>query len=296
MAQACLLPDRAVLQIGGSEAQDFLQNLLSNNLDLISPERAIYTLLLTPQGKYLFDFFLMEKDGAYLVDCDRTVASELLKRLTFYKLRADVSLSNLSQDWAVGVTFDSDAAAEAQPAQSGEATPFHDGIRFHDPRLPALGTRFLVPKNKFEAALAEAGSPCEPQDYNRFRLSLAIPGADDLIADKTFPLEANLDLLNAIDYQKGCFVGQEVTSRTHRQGKVRKRILCVSSATALPPSGSAIMAGERQAGALLSSSDDKGLALLRLDRLDQTLNVDGTDIEVRFPDWLTNALPEDDSQ
>ncbi len=294
MAHACLLPDRAVLQIGGSEAQDFLQNLLSNNLDLISPERAIYTLLLTPQGKYLFDFFLMEKDGAYLVDCDREVAPELLKRLTFYKLRADVSLSNLSQDWAIGVAFDSDAAAEA--TKSGEATPFQGGVQFHDPRLPALGKRFLVPKDNIEAALTEAGSPCEPQDYDRFRLSLAIPGAGDLVADKTFPLEANLDLLNAIDYQKGCFVGQEVTSRTHRQGKVRKRILCVSSATALPTPGCAVMAGDRQAGTLLSSSGTQGLALLRLDRLDQALDLDGTDIEVRFPDWLTNALPEDESQ
>lgn len=294
MAQACLLPDRAVLQIGGSEAQDFLQNLLSNNLDLISPKRAIYTLLLTPQGKYLFDFFLMEKDGAYLVDCDRDVAPELIKRLTFYKLRADVSLSNLSQDWAVGVAFDSDAAAEA--TESGEATPFHDGVQFHDPRLSALGTRFLVPKNNIETALTEAGSACEPQDYNRFRLSLAVPGAGDLVPDKTFPLEANLDLLNAIDYQKGCFVGQEVTSRTHRQGKVRKRILCVSSTTTLPTPGSVVMAGDRQAGILLSSSGTQGLALLRLDRLDQALDLDGTDIEVRFPDWLTNALPEDESK
>lgn len=292
MAQACLLPDRAVLQIGGAEAQGFLQNLLSNNLDLISPERAIYTLLLTPQGKYLFDFFLVEKDGAYLVDCDRKAAPEFLKRLTFYKLRADVSLKDLSQDWAVGVVFEDNAQTETR--QTGAATPFLEGVRFQDPRLGDLGARFLVPNDSADAAVREAGTACDPADYNRLRLSLAIPGADDLIADKTFPLEANLDLLNAVDYQKGCFVGQEVTSRTHRQGKVRKRILCVTGAASLPHTDSPVMAGDKQAGVLLSSSGDIGLALLRLDRLEQTLDVNGTALKAHFPDWLTQALPEDE--
>lgn len=290
MAQTCLLPDRAVLQIGGSEAQDFLQNLLSNNLDLISPEQAIYTLLLTPQGKLQFDFFLMEHEGTYLVDCDREAAPQLLRRLTFYKLRADVTLTELSQDWAVGVVF-----GGTSTSPGGAASDFHGGIQFHDPRLAALGTRFLVPAGKANSAMAETGaSPSEPQDYDNYRLSLGIPGAKDLISEKTFPLEANLDLLNAIDYQKGCFVGQEVTSRTHRQGKVRKRILRVTCATTLPSSGSPIMTGERQVGTLLSSSGEQGLALLRLDRLDQLLEADGVDIEAHSPDWLANALSKDE--
>ncbi len=292
MVHACLLPDRAVLQIGGSEVLNFLQNLLSNNLDLVSPERAIYTLLLTPQGKYQFDFFVMEREGAYLVDCDREAAPQLLARLTFYKLRADVTLRDLSEDWAVGVVFD-DTLSPDISSTGGAASPFHGGIQFNDPRLPALGTRFLVPVGNAEAALSQApASRVPPQEYDIYRLSLGVPGPQDLIPEKTFPLEANLDLLNAIDYQKGCFVGQEVTSRTHRQGKVRKRILCVTSATTLPALGSPVMAGERQAGTLLSSSGKQGLALLRLDRIDQPLEVEGADIQVHFPDWLAHTLTE----
>ncbi len=280
MTKVSLLPDRVVCKIGGTEHQDFLQNLVTNNIERVSPVQAIYTLLQTPQGKYLFDFFVVEQDGHYLIDCDRDAAPDLLKRLMFYKLRADVTLASLGEEWVVGAIWDTEVSDEP-----GQAGPFHGGMVFTDPRLADLGQRFIIPAASAEAALSE-GTNSTPQEYETHRLTSGAPGSKDLIADKTFPMEANLDLLNAIDFQKGCFVGQEVTSRTHRKGQVRKRIVTVTSHSDLPAPHTAIMAGERQAGELLSSSGAQGLALLRLDRLGESLTADGADITPHFPDWM----------
>tara|TARA_R110002073_G_scaffold16909_4_gene64501 strand:+ start:1984 stop:2856 length:873 start_codon:yes stop_codon:yes gene_type:complete len=286
VTKVSLLPDRVVCKIGGAERQDFLQNLLTNNLERVSQTRAIYTLLQTPQGKYLFDFFIVEQDGHYLIDCDRDAAPELLKRLMFYKLRADVTLASMGDDWVVGAIWDTETSSEA-----GQVDVFHDGLRFNDPRLSALGQRFMVPAALADAALS-IGEASTPQDYDAHRIALAVPGAQDLIADKTFPMEANLDLLNAIDFQKGCFVGQEVTSRTHRKGQVRKRIVTVRAAADLPAPHTAVMAGERQAGELLSSSGSQGLALLRLDRLDNPLTADEIAVQPSLPSWLSDAATD----
>ncbi len=284
MTKVSLLPDRVVCRIGGAERQDFLQNLLTNNLDRVSPAQAGYTLLQTPQGKYLFDFFIVEQNDHYLLDCDRDAAPHLLKRLMFYKLRADVSLESLGEEWAVGAVWDSASAGEP-----GAAASFQDGVLFSDPRLAALGQRFLVPTGSAEAGLA-LGTSSTPQEYETHRIASGVPGSPDLVADKTFPMEANLDLLNAIDFQKGCFVGQEVTSRTHRKGQVRKRVVTVTGNGDLPPPHTSVMAGERQAGELLSSSGTQGLALLRLDRLGETLKADGVDISPSFPDWMPDEV------
>ncbi|MCR9240147.1 MAG: folate-binding protein [Rhodobiaceae bacterium] len=286
MTRICLLPDRVVCKIGGGDAHDFLQNLLTNNLDQVSSTQAIYTLLQTPQGKYLFDFFVIEQDGHYLVDCDRDAAPELLKRLMFYKLRADVTLASMGEDWIVGAVWDTETSGE-----TGLGDEFHGGLLFNDPRLNALGQRFMVPAAAADAALA-AGESSSPDEYDAHRIALAVPGAQDLIADKTFPMEANLDLLGAIDFQKGCFVGQEVTSRTHRKGQVRKRIVTVRANTDLPAPRTAVMAGERQAGELLSSAGAQGLALLRLDRLGDPLTADEISVEASLPGWLSDATTQ----
>jgi folate-binding protein YgfZ len=284
VTKVSLLPDRVVCRIGGEDAHDFLQNLLTNNLERVSPTQGIYTLLQTPQGKYLFDFFVIEQEGHYLIDCDRDAAPELLKRLMFYKLRADVTLASLGNDWTVGAVWDTETSGEA-----GQVEMFHDGRLFNDPRLERLGQRFMVPAASADAALA-TGEVSSPEDYDAHRIALAVPGAQDLIADKTFPMEANLDLLNAIDFQKGCFVGQEVTSRTHRKGQVRKRIVGVTASADLPTSHTAVMAGERQAGELLSSSGAQGLALLRLDRLDSPLTAGEIAIQASLPEWLSDDV------
>jgi tRNA-modifying protein YgfZ len=286
VTKVSLLPDRVVCKIGGAEAQDFLQNLLTNNLDRVSSTRAIYTLLQTPQGKYLFDFFIVEHEGHYLIDCDRTAAPDLLKRLMFYKLRADVTLASLGDDWVVGAIWDTDATNE--PGTTG---PLLSGVQFQDPRLALLGSRFFVPAGDADAALSGHDSGTT-DEFDAHRIGHGVPGSADLISDKTFPMEANLDLLNAIDFQKGCFVGQEVTSRTHRKGQVRKRILPVTASRNLPAAHTPVMAGDRQAGELLSSNGARGLALLRLDRLSEGLVAEDVELTPEFPDWMQGELKD----
>jgi folate-binding protein YgfZ len=286
VTKVSLLPDRVVCKIGGTERQDFLQNLLTNNLDRVSPTEAIYTLLQTPQGKYLFDFFIVEHEGHYLIDCDKTAAPDLLKRLMFYKLRADVTLASYDNEWVVGAIWN--AGVEGKP---GAAEALWSGVCFHDPRLGALGQRFLIPSGDADAALSghEAGSA---EEYDAYRIAHGVPGSADLISDKTFPMEANLDLLHAIDFQKGCFVGQEVTSRTHRKGQVRKRLLPVSASNDLPAAHTPVMAGDRQAGEMFSSNGAQGLALLRLDRLSEGLVAEDIELTPTFPDWMPEDLKE----
>jgi len=281
-----LLPDRVVCKIGGAEARAFLQNLLTNNLDRVSPTQAAYTLLQTPQGKYLFDFFIVEHDGHYLIDCDRTAAPDLLKRLMFYKLRADVTLASLGDDWVVGATWDTSTTNEP-----GAASPLLDGVQFQDPRLAVLGSRFFVPAGNSDTALSAHDNGIA-EEYDAHRIGLGVPGSADLVTEKTFPMEANLDLLNAIDFQKGCFVGQEVTSRTHRKGQVRKRILPVTASSDLPAAHTPVVAGDRQAGELLSSNGTHGLALLRLDRLSEGLVARDIELTPEFPDWMPDELKD----
>ncbi|MDF1625557.1 MAG: folate-binding protein [Parvibaculaceae bacterium] len=290
MAHKCLLPDRTVFAISGPDATDFLQNLLTNNVEALEDGHAQYTLLLTPQGKYLFDFFLLKDGMRFLVDCDADAAPQLLRRLAFYKLRAKVDLTLLGDEWSVAAGW-SDDDNQSLPARPDT----REGFIFADPRLPALGYRFLLPESDAVPALsAFTGEDATPADYDLFRLQLGVPAAADLHSERTFPMEAGLDLLHAIDFHKGCFVGQEVTSRTYRQGKIRKRLLPVRTAGKMPPAGKIIMAGDRQAGEIHSARGAQGLALLRLDRLNQPLDVDGTDIDYLWPHWLPTLEGADD--
>lgn len=272
MTQVAVLSDRAIIEIGGAEAREFLQGLVTANLDDVTDGKGIYALLQTPQGKYLFDFFLLADGEGLLLDCDAARAPDLLKRLMFYKLRADVTLK-AGTTWQVAASWDGPAP--------------EDVLEIADPRLTTLGARHYLRDGETLTVNADIA------DYDAHRLMLGVPGPDDLIPDDTFPLEAGLDKLNAIDFQKGCFVGQEVTSRTHRRGSVRKRIIPVTVNGSLAATGSDILAGERKAGTLLSGSGDRALALLRLDRLGDTLTCEGASITPAPVDWLD--LPEETS-
>lgn len=283
MAQKCLLPDRMVFAVSGPDAVDFLQNLLTNNVEALSDAHAQYTLLLTPQGKYLFDFFLLKDGERFLVECDAVAAPQLLKRLTFYKLRAKVELTPLSDAFQVAALWADEDASDTL----ADLPSIANGFAFADPRLPALGQRVLLPKDRAEDMLAALdGDVATPADYDLFRTKLGVPGAVDLQSERTFPMEAGLDLLHAIDFHKGCFVGQEVTSRTYRQGKIRKRFLPISTDGKMPSAGKEVMAGDRQAGEIHSAHGSHGIALLRLDRLNQPLDVGGVDIDYAWPAWL----------
>ena len=254
--KAATLEDRGVLSVSGAEATSFLQGLLTNDVERLGPSEARYGALLTPQGKILFDMIVVrELDGdepSYLIDCAAAQAADLAKRLGFYKLRAKVAIADLSADRVVAAFWGNEPAAA-------------EGVLYADPRDPRLGWRAILPR----PAAATVGSE-HLGEYEGLRIAVGAPkgGLDFAYAD-AFPHDANFDLLHGVDFDKGCYVGQEVVSRMKHRGTARKRVARVKLAGPAPVPGTRIMDGELAVGALGSSSGREALALLRLDRADE---------------------------
>jgi len=252
--QTALLDDRAVLRAHGADVHDLLQRLVTGSLDTADQGKLVYSLLLTPQGKFLFDFFITAEPGrenSYLIDCAASRVAELQKRLTMYKLRADAAFDDAGDDHAVAVRFGDGAEA------------FETGHCFRDPRADFLGIRAFMPAGD------RPGEPCASvEDYRTFCVSRGVPdGAVDISADKDFPIECNLDLLNGIDFKKGCFVGQEVASRTHRKGKARKRLVVAAMDGPAPEPGTDVTINDAKVGSMCGHGGNDALALVFLDRV-----------------------------
>lgn len=264
------LETRGTLILEGPDTRAFLQGVVSNDVEKVSPSRAIWAAFLTPQGKYLHDFFVFQFGEAVVLDCERARADDLVRRLGMYRLRSKVSVSNASERFAIGAVFgDGALKAAGLGAEAGLAASFSGGVAFVDPRLSEAGGRILLPEENFDRALGECGlTPVAFEQYDRLRLSLGLPdGSRDLAVEKTILLEAGFDELNGVDWDKGCFLGQELTARTKYRGLVKKRLVPVEIEGPPPPPDSPIRLGDREVGELRSVSDGWGLALIRLDGL-----------------------------
>jgi tRNA-modifying protein YgfZ len=280
---ASLLPSRAVLKIGGADAHKFLQGLITNDIGKVHGADAVHAGLLSPQGKVLFDFFLVAEGDGFLADVGREKEEELLKRLAFYRLRAAVEIG-------------ADPSCQVAACWGGKPAESPDAILYADPRLPALGYRAFLAQGASFAALG-----CEPaseQDYHAFRIGLGVPeGGKDYVFGDAFPHEALFDQLHGVDFEKGCFVGQEVVSRMEHRGTARKRIVLVEGAAPLPAPGTSIEAAGAAIGTLGSVAGTSGLALIRLDRAEdalargETLAAGGVGIALRRPAFASFAMP-----
>jgi len=254
--KAAMLEDRAVIRVGGEDATGFLQGLLTNDVERLHPSEARYAALLTPQGKILFDMIVVRAPGeepSYLIDCAAAQAADLAKRLGFYKLRAKVTIVDQSAGRAVAAFW-------------GEMPPrIDDGLLFADPRDTRLGWRAILPRPVAAAVGLE-----HVDEYEGLRIAVGAPkgGLDFAYAD-AFPHDANLDLLHGVDFDKGCYVGQEVVSRMKHRGTARKRVARVKLAGPAPAPGTPVLDRELAVGALGSSSGREALALLRLDRAEE---------------------------
>ena len=269
MPDACfsLLDDRGVLAVSGADRRAFLQGLVSNDVDKVGPEQARYAALLTAQGKYLHDFMMIEFGEAIWLDAEAGRLSDLKRRLSIYRLRAKATLDE-RPDFAVAAVFGKGAlAAMGFSEEPGAARPFASGVAFVDPRLAALGVRCILPRTDIRSALegaglAEAGFPA----YDRLRLKLGVPdGGRDLVPEKSILLEAGFDELNGVDWQKGCYIGQELTARTKYRGLIKKRLMPVEMDGPSPAPGTIVTADGREVGEMRSSRNEFGLALLRLE-------------------------------
>ena len=269
--KAAMLEDRGVVSVSGAEATSFLQGLLTNDVERLAPSEARYAALLTPQGKILFDMIVVREPGgeepSYLIDCTAAQAADLAKRLGFYKLRAKVAIANQSAERAV-VAFWGNEPASAE------------NLLYADPRDPRLGWRAILPR----AAGAAIGLE-HVGEYEGLRIAAGTPkGGLDFAYGDAFPHDANFDLLHGVDFDKGCYVGQEVVSRMKHRGTARKRVARVKLAGPAPAPGTPVLDRELAVGALGSSSGREALALLRLDRAEEakaagrTLSAGGVDL------------------
>ena len=251
MTTAILLTDRGVVEVSGEDAAKFLHNIVTNDVKSLDAGEARFAALLTPQGKILFDFVVFALgEGRFLLDCPLSLADDLEKRLNLYKLRAKITVTNLS-DRLEAIAFPD--AAERPEAPAIALAP--------DPRAEALGWRALAEKGKIAAS-----GPLADYEMRRIRAGVPLGGVDFDYSD-AFPHEADMDLFAGLDFKKGCYVGQEVVSRMKHRNLVRKRVTQYRAPGGAPKPGESIRAGDVEIGVTGSAIGEEGLALIRLDRL-----------------------------
>jgi folate-binding protein YgfZ len=276
--EPAFLDDRAVLAISGPQARDFLQGLVTNDIaGGLAPGSGLYTALLSPQGKILFDFLVTEGDGALLLDVARSSRDALLKKLTMYRLRSKIEIEARDQ---LGVYVNLKGHPDNRSLSYADRA-----VSFADPRLAALGVRSI-------GALAEMPANLPgPRLYHQHRLALGVPEAGDFGVEKIFALDAGLAELNGVSFTKGCYIGQELTSRMKHRATSRKRILAATAEMPLPAAGP-VTKGGVEIGELVSSHGNSAFALIRLDRLEETSG-DITAAQIpavlHRPAWLTGG-------
>jgi tRNA-modifying protein YgfZ len=257
--KAAFLPDRGVVKVSGDDARDFLNGLLTTDVTLLRPGLGRFGALLTPQGKIIVDFLITEAasghGGGFLIDCPRALAQALADKLGFYKLRAKVAVENLSDSLGVLAAWDGDFAIKPD-------------LAFPDPRGATLGWRILVAAELAQEVADLIGAELvDSPAYDAHRIAAGVPsGGLDFMYGDAFPHETNMDLLHGVDFEKGCYVGQEVVSRMQHRGTARTRTVRVILEGFSPEPGTAILAGEKPVGTMGSTAGPNGLALIRTDR------------------------------
>ena len=270
MTRLALLPARAVLELTGADRVGFLQGLVSNDVAAAVPGRAVWAALLTPQGKWLADFFVLSDGERLLLDVEAGHAAMIAQRLSRYRLRSAVRVAP--------------AALRVHVAWDGSVSEA-DAIAAPDPRLPDAGWRVLAP--------APLPANASEEDYDRHRLSLGLPdGSRDLEAEKTVLLEAGFDELNGVSWDKGCYMGQELTARTKYRGLVKRRLVPVAVEGPLPAPGTPVVRDGAEVGTMRSGRDALGMALLRAEALSGgPLACGEARLTPRVPDWMRLAEP-----
>jgi tRNA-modifying protein YgfZ len=290
--KAALLPERGVVKVAGNDARNFLNGLATNDIGKVSPMAARFAALLTPQGKIIVDFIVTEAPaedgGGFFLDCPRALAPALVEKFKFYKLRAKVTVEDLSDGLGVMAVWDGSGNADSEY-----------GLSYADPRLAALGSRIILPPGVGAEAAKDLGATLvDAEAYDAHRILLGVPrGGSDFTYGDTFPHEADMDQLAGVDFGKGCYIGQEVVSRVEHRAMARNRVVPIAFDQFAPIPGLPVTAGDMALGMVGSASNGRGLALLRLDRVGEALEsgtplaCGGIAIQLVKPDWATFAWP-----
>lgn len=286
--KAAFLTDRGVVKVAGEDARNFLNGLVTTDVGKLAPGVGRFGALLTPQGKIVVDFLITEAPaghgGGFLIDCPKALAQGLADKLKFYKLRAKVTVENLSDDLGVLAAWDGRPAAEPD-------------LTFADPRDARLGFRVLIPADLADKLAALIGAELVgPAGYEAHRIATGVPrGGLDFMYGDAFPHETNMDRLNGVDFDKGCYVGQEVVSRMQHRGTARTRTVKVLLGEFSPEIGATILAGDKPVGTIGSTAGGKGIALVRTDRVadaldaGQPLTAGGLELKLAEPDVVRTA-------
>lgn len=293
---------RATVAIAGDDAVSFLQGLVSNDVTRVAPDRAVWTAFLTPQGKFLHEFMMVRDGDRLLLDCERARRADLVRRLRMYRLRSKVTIAE-SDETVVAVYGTGAAAALGAPLAPGAARTATDetrgGVVYGDPRHAALGLRGALTADGVAWARSLGLAEGAPGAWDRVRIAAGVPdGSRDLEVEKAILLENGFDELGGLDWNKGCYLGQELTARTRYRGLIRKRLLPVGFDGEAPDSGADVMRGDKPVGVVRSVADGLALARLRLEALEPDgppLQAGRTTLVPQVPDWVRLPAPASSS-
>ncbi len=287
-----ILEDRGILFINGLDAKEFLQNLVTNDINKVDNSNSCFASLLTPQGKFLFDFLIVKHKSGYFIDCEKKQAENLFKKLNIYKLRSKVEIMNLSNEFVIAA-FSDEKFMSFKEAKDilGYTFKYREDSVLLDPRHKKLGGRLIINLEKLYLSLKKLDlKSTEPNEYYKFSHELGIPQRDmDKLSDKLFGIECNFEELNGIDFKKGCYVGQENTSRIKLKNKLSKRLLPIQLIKGNLEEGVSIFNNENEVGKVLINNDQPfGLIKYLSDHFNNKAEFRSKNaiFKIKKPDWI----------
>ena len=287
-----ILEDRGILFVNGLDAKEFLQNLVTNDINKVDNSNSCFASLLTPQGKFLFDFLIVKHKSGYFIDCEKKQADNLFKKLNIYKLRSKVEIINLSNEFVIAA-FNYEKFMSFKEAKDilGYTFKYREDPIILDPRHKKLGGRLIINLEKLYLSLKKLDlKSAEPNEYYKFSHELGIPQRDmNKLSDKLFGIECNFEELNGIDFKKGCYVGQENTSRIKLRNKLSKRLLPIQLIKGNLEEGASIFNNENEVGKVLINNDQPfGLIKYLSDHFNHEAEFrsENATFKIKKPDWI----------
>ena len=287
-----ILDDRAILYLNGEDTKEFLQNLISNDMNKVSETNTCFTSLLSPQGKFLYEFIIIKHKSGYLIDCEKSQADGLYKQLSTYKLRSKVEILNLSNEFVVAAfSYEKFLTFDKIQDKSGFTIKYREDPIFLDPRNKQLGARLIINLEKLYLSLKKLNlHDANLREYYSFSHKLGIVPKDlNKLQNKLFGIECNYEELNGIDFKKGCYVGQENTARIKLKNKLSKRLLPINITKGELTEGESIYYNENEIGKVLI---DNGYPFALIKYLDENFNgksdfnTKEASIKIKLPDWI----------
>ena len=287
-----ILEDRGILFVNGFDAKEFLQNLVTNDINKVDNSNSCFASLLTPQGKFLFDFLIVKHKNGYFIDCEKKQADNLFKKFNIYKLRSKVEITNLSNEFVIAAfSYEKFMSFKESKDILGYTFKYREDPILLDPRHKKLGGRLIINLEKLYLSLKKLDlKSSEPNEYYNFSHELGIPQRDmDKLSDKLFGIECNFEELNGIDFKKGCYVGQENTSRIKLRNKLSKRLLPIQLIKGNLEEGASIFNNENEVGKVLINNDQPfGLIKYLSDHFNHEAEFrsENAIFKIKKPDWI----------